>query len=77
MKDLLKDPSGKFSTTRTLQFAVTIIFMITWAVISVQRGYLVPVSGSMIAIFGILGGQKSLQSFAEHIGGKNAKQSTD
>ena len=71
MKDLLKDPSGKLSTTRVLQFVITVIFMLTWSALSIERGYMVPVSGSMIAILGIFAGQKGIQSFAERKGGKN------
>ena len=71
MKDMFQDPFGKTSETRVLRFVVTVIFMVTWAALSIQRGYMVPISGSIVAIFGIISGQKGIQSFAEHKGNKN------
>ena len=66
MKDMFQDPSGKVSETRVLRFVVTVIFMVTWAVLSIERGYMVPISGSIVAIFGAISAQKGIQSFAEH-----------
>ncbi len=65
MRDTFQTPSGKMSSTRIEHFLVVVIFMVTWAVISVQRGYMIPVSGGIIAIFGIISGQRGVQYFAE------------
>ncbi len=64
--DFLKDPSGKLSEARVLEFSVIIIFMLVWAWISIKQGYMMDIDMSMVAIISVLAGKKGIQSFAEH-----------
>lgn len=63
---MFNDPNGKTSVTRVVFALVTLIFMGTWATISIKNGEMVPVDPGVLGVIFTLATGKSISSFAEH-----------
>ena len=63
---MFRDPDGKVSSTRVSYFVLLVIFMGTWAAVSIKHGELQSIQPEWIGIFLVFAGQKTGQSFAEH-----------
>lgn len=61
----LNDPAGKTSSARIVYVVGPIIFMVTWAVISIMAGAMVTIDPVWLGFFGMAAAQKTTQSFAE------------
>ena len=62
---MFDDPEGKTSSSRIIYFMMALIFMCTWAIISVRSGAMVMIDPVWIGILGIPAAQRATQSFAE------------
>jgi|TARA_R110000824_G_scaffold20545_15_gene77438 hypothetical protein len=65
LSDLLKEDSGKLSSTRLAFMAWSLIVLATWAIVSYQSGELIKLDNSIVSILGVLMSGKVVQRFGE------------
>lgn len=63
---MFNDPDGKTSSTRIIYVFMTVVFMVTWSVLSINAGAMIMIDPVWIGILGIPATQRAAQSFAEH-----------
>lgn len=65
LSDLLKEDSGKFSSTRLAFMAWSLVVLVMWAITSYQSGDLIKLDNSIVSILGVLMSGKVVQRFGE------------